>query len=144
MLSSLFNTTTPTPTLGTPIALWAPDTAELLLVVSEPALLSAAVPFNRDELRLAPLDDIVLFFPSNFFLFASIGGSEIGSDGRFPFFSTGRFAPMSSLVYNARSISAALYSARQPRMGSILTIFQSFDHLVDFVDKDLTSLEIIF
>jgi len=125
------------------MAICAPDTAELL-VDSELALLSTAVPFNRDEVRLVPLDDVVLFFPSNFFLFDSVSGSEIGSDGRFPFFSTGIFAPMSSLVYNARSISAALYSARQPKMGSILTIFQSFDHLVDSADIDLTSFEIIF
>jgi hypothetical protein len=108
----LFRTTTPTPTLGTPMALSADDTS--VLVSSFAALLVDAVSRNREEVRLVLLDDVLSSFCSIFFLFDSVGGGEMGSDARFPLFSAGLPVPTSSRVYNARSISAALNPSSQP------------------------------
>jgi hypothetical protein len=113
-LFSSFRTTTPTPTLGTPIALSAEDTS--VFMSSIVVVLDDAVSRDRDEVRLIPLDEVLSSFCSIFFLFNSAGREEVGSDARFPPFSAGVRVPTSSRVYNARSTSAALNSSNQPEL----------------------------
>ena len=92
--------------------------AELTLVDSEPLsdFITVEFGFARDELRLDEIPDVSVSFNStlratvfdllsvvDFFLFDSVGGGEIASDGRF----IDAFKPMSSFMYNTRSNSAA-------------------------------------
>ena len=92
--------------------------AELTFVDSEllSNFISVEFGFVRDELRLNEFPDMPLSFDStvraivfdllpivDLFLFDSVGGGEIASDGRF----VDAFKPTSSFVYNTRSNSAA-------------------------------------